>query len=182
MLELELVEFVALFSTIGGSLVNVFDGILNRPDGEGVSKKKILSAIITAVTSSMLLINFGMIPEQTSGMSILGIIVAYGILGYGGDKGLSRLDSNKISEQLRVTVRNGKKYFTGIVFDDQYARTYLITYLIQKINNSDSTLTPKQQNDLIEKLPGLTRKQMEELMPKSISEIIDSVNRQKDSV
>jgi len=91
--EVETLQIIALSATIIGSLVAVGQGYADSP--EGFSVKKLISAIITAVTGSMLLVNLGMVPEQTNGMTILGVFIMYLILGYGADKGLSRLDKNK---------------------------------------------------------------------------------------
>lgn len=90
--QIQTLEIIALSATMAGSIIAVAQGYADRKDGVGFSSKKLLSAIITAVTSSMLLVNLGAIPEQTNGMTIVAVIISYLILGYGADKGLSRLD------------------------------------------------------------------------------------------
>ena len=90
--QIQTLEIIALSATMAGSIIAVGQGYADRKDGEKFSSKKLLSAIITAVTSSMLLVNLGAIPEQTNGMTIVAVIITYLILGYGADKGLSRLD------------------------------------------------------------------------------------------
>lgn len=91
---LSLAEGIALIAAIAGASVSVYEGYSDRPDGEGFSKKKLTSAFITAITSAMLLINFGVIAEEAQNMNMIAFSVAYFLLGYGGDKGLAKLDSS----------------------------------------------------------------------------------------
>lgn len=86
------VEYIVVISTIFGSLVSVYDGYNKSPEGTPFSKKKLLSAGITAITTSMFLISFNTLPEQVNGMSMIAVCISFFLLGYGGDKGLSRLD------------------------------------------------------------------------------------------
>ena len=92
--QVETVQVTALSAAIVGSVISVVVGYTERPDGQGFSIKKLLSAIITSVMGSMLLVNLGAIPAETNGMTIVGIFISYLILGYGADKGLARLDKN----------------------------------------------------------------------------------------
>ena len=90
--ELNIVEFVAVLSAVGGALVAVGQGIADSPTGTKISRKKVISAIITAITGSMLVVNLSTLSEQTAGLSLLAIVIMFGLLGYGSDKGLARLD------------------------------------------------------------------------------------------
>src|SRR3990167_2261918 len=90
--SIEIIEYVAVGSAIGGALVAVAQGISDSPTGTVISKKKVISAVITAVLSSLFLVNLGAIPELTNGLTLFGVIITYFILGYGTDKGLARLD------------------------------------------------------------------------------------------
>ena len=86
------VEYIVVLSTMAGSLVSVYDGYQKSPEGTTFSKKKLLSAFITAITTSMFLISFNTLPAQVNGMSMIAVCISFFLLGYGGDKGLSRLD------------------------------------------------------------------------------------------
>lgn len=86
------VEYLVVISTIFGSLISVYDGYNKSPDGTAFSKKKLLSAFITAITTSMFLISFDTLPAQVNGMSMIAVCISFFLLGYGGDKGLARLD------------------------------------------------------------------------------------------
>jgi len=92
----QVVEIVTVSATVFGAIISVYDGYTSRPSGEDFSKKKLLSAIITAIMTSMLLINFDTLPEQTSGMSLFAIAIGFLILGWGADKGLSKLDRTNV--------------------------------------------------------------------------------------
>lgn len=86
------VEYIVVISAIIGSLVSVYDGYNKSPEGTTFNKKKLMSAFITAITTSMFLISFNTLPDQVNGMSMVAICVSFFLLGYGGDKGLARLD------------------------------------------------------------------------------------------
>ena len=93
--QAEFIQIVALLSTVTGALISVGEGYSNRPEGSGFSGKELLSALITAITGSMFVINLGAVPEQTNGMTLIAVVVMYIILGYGSDKGLSSLSKKK---------------------------------------------------------------------------------------
>ena len=86
------VEYMVVISAIVGSLVSVYDGYNKSPDGTQFSKKKMMSAFITAITTAMFLISFDTLPAYVDGMSMVAICISFFLLGYGGDKGLARLD------------------------------------------------------------------------------------------
>ena len=86
-----LIETIAVGATIIGAIISVVQGYQDNK-GTGFSSKKLLSALITAVMGALALVNFGAIPEQTSGLTLIGVFIAYLLLGYGTDKGLARLD------------------------------------------------------------------------------------------
>ncbi len=90
--DIETIQLIAVGATIGGSLIAVIQGYADAPKEATFSIKKLTSAMITAVTGSFLLVNLGMLPSETNGMTLLGVVIAYLVLGYGGDKGLSQLD------------------------------------------------------------------------------------------
>lgn len=86
------IQMIAMASTVIGALVAVGAKAVNLPAGQSFSLKKALSAIITSVTTSFTMVNLGLIPQETQGMTLFGIVIMYFILGYGTDRGLSKLD------------------------------------------------------------------------------------------
>ncbi len=86
------IQIVAIVAAIAGAGVAVAQGIANKPKEESISAKKILSAVITSIMAALVLINLGAVVEQTDGMTILAIFIAYFLVGYGTDKGLAKLD------------------------------------------------------------------------------------------
>lgn len=86
------VEYVVVIATMAGALISVYQGYNDAPEEVKFSRKKLLSAMITAITTSMLLINFATLPDTVSGQSLLAISIMFFIVGYGSDKGLAKLD------------------------------------------------------------------------------------------
>ena len=85
------VEYVVVIATVLGAIVSVYDGYNNAPPDEKFSRKKLLSAMIKAVTVSLLAINFNILADQVSGMSLLAICILFFGFGFGADKGFSKL-------------------------------------------------------------------------------------------
>ena len=91
--DIPIIESIAVVAVIIGSVISVVDGYTSRTTKTtGFATKKLLSALITSIMGAITMINFGAIPDQTNGLSILGVFVSYLILGWGTDKGLARLD------------------------------------------------------------------------------------------
>jgi len=90
--QVQLLQIVAVSSAVAGALVSVVNGWQNST--HTFSKKKAFSAILTAITGAMFLVNLGAVAEQTNGMTLFAIIIMYFIIGWGSDKGLSKLDKD----------------------------------------------------------------------------------------
>ncbi len=91
--QTQFIEIIAVSSAIGGALVSVANGAANSTTPFSV--KKFISAMITAIIGSMFLVNLGALPQETGGMTLFAIVLTYFIIGWGGDKGLSKLDKDK---------------------------------------------------------------------------------------
>lgn len=68
-------------------------------------------------------------------------------------------------------------HFIGQEFAEQYKHTILLTLLIRRINESDVTLTPKEQAAAIRILPGLPSYKMESLIPISGPVLVDAIRK-----
>lgn len=90
--DIQYVELLAVGAAIIGALLAVGQGIADRPKDQPISIRKTLSAVITAITASMLIVNLGALPDQIAGMSLVGIAIMFLMIGYGGDKALAKLD------------------------------------------------------------------------------------------
>ena len=88
---IESVEYVVVIATVLGAVVSVYDGYNNAPENEKFSRKKLLSALIKAVSMSLLAINFNILADQVSGLSFLAICILFFGFGFGADKGFSKL-------------------------------------------------------------------------------------------
>jgi len=74
--QVQTVQIIAVTSTIAGALVSVGNGYANATP-KVFSLKKSISAIITAITGAMLLVNLGTVPEQTSGITTFAIVIVF---------------------------------------------------------------------------------------------------------
>ena len=121
-------------------------------------------------------------------LAIAGIGAAFAIFGLGRTVGrtpaatppTSTLSIDDFEEDpqtggIRIRRRLGKDYRTGVEMDELFARTKAITKIIRKINESDNELTPQEQNDMIEALPGLTAREMEAMIPLTGPELAKSI-------
>lgn len=142
-----------------------FDGII----------KNTLASIPLAITAALTQTDMNLFTYVTIFFAATGIAVQY---SYARKKTVG--SNEDVFGEIRFRKVGSKEYWTGIEFKNQKAETLLIGALIRKIYDRDSTLTPKQQQELIQALPGLTRDQMEALMPKTIEEIRDEVEKQKE--
>lgn len=91
--DADIIEYVAVGAVVLGAVIAVIDGYTSKKTAAvGFSIKKLISALTTSIMGAVVLINFGAIPAETNGASILGVFFTYLLIGWGTDKGLARLD------------------------------------------------------------------------------------------
>jgi len=78
---------------------------------------------------------------------------------------------------MRWIRKRGKWRRIGIVFENQFKRTQAMSQVIRKIYDDDTKLTPKEQQNAIKALSGITTKDMESIIPQTGLGLTDSIRK-----
>lgn len=76
---------------------------------------------------------------------------------------------------MRWKFSRGKWRRVSVEFPSQLTRTLLLSATIRAIYDKDATLSPEEQHDMIRLLPGLTAREMEEIIPLTGPALADSI-------
>ena len=87
-------QAIALIAATIGATGSAYLGY-RKTQGEKFDVGKFFSAWITGIMGAFAMINLGAIPTDANGGSLIGVFLAYLLMGYGVDKGLARLDRAK---------------------------------------------------------------------------------------
>jgi len=82
----------AVSFTILGAVLSVAKGFSKREPGEKFDVGQLMSSLIITVMTAFTMINFQVIADTLTQTGWVGVAIAFLILGFGADQGLSKLD------------------------------------------------------------------------------------------